>query len=104
MVPNRGNQHKKDPGSSNKSSETNVWSQRRRRETLDHRQTLFNKLGWLNTTQMTNRATIQNVYKAINNNSSEELNNMFYWKKAESKRYLAQTYLIEEGSSTINCP
>ena len=63
-----------------------AWSRRKRKSELEHRQILFEQLGWMNTTQMTNQATIQIVNKAINNRSSEEINKMFNWKETRLKR------------------
>ena len=71
------------------------WKQRKRRTELEHRQVLFERLGWLNTTQLCNQATIQIVVKAINNKSSEEINHMFSWnnngQKREQHNFLATT-------------
>ena len=63
-----------------------VWNKRTRRTELDHRQILFESLGWLNVSQMTNQATTQIVYKALNKRSSMEINRMFTWKKTGSSR------------------
>ena len=63
-----------------------TWVRRTRKTQLEHRQTLFEKLGWLNTTQMANQAIISTVNKAINNRSSQEINEICTWRNTQLKR------------------
>ena len=74
-----------------------AWTRRTNFRSKSHRQDLFNLLGWPNVTQIVNRATIQLVCKAAMNQSSSELNKMFFIKEDKSKR-VKYSHLI----STVN--
>ena len=63
-----------------------AWKPGQKRNKLPHRQDLFNELGWLNTTQITNRATTSLIKKATNNQASVGINNMFSHNKDQNKR------------------
>ena len=92
-----------------------TWQGRSSKTKLDHRQVMFESLGWLNATQMANQATIQIVQKSLNNRSATAINNMFRWKPRGTGRnptsYQASTIstikrkgsnLLDNGRSLFN--
>ena len=81
-----------------------TWHRRTSKEELEHRQTLFESIGWLNVTQIANQSTLQIVSKALNKRTSKGINQMFTWKEAGSRREAGSHQATTENTNKRKGP
>ena len=81
-----------------------TWSRRIKFNQKQHRQALFTDWGWMNTKQLTQNATNQVVRKAVRNQSTSEINQMFHFNDQSKSRIKNSSQIKTENTNKRHSP